>query len=131
MLAVEFGTGQVLWSILYLFLFVVWFWLIIVIFSDIMRSDDLSGWGKALWSLFIIFFFYIGVFAYLIVRGGGMSERAAKTAQAQDAAMRSYIQQTAGSGVSPAEQVEKLSELHNQGKLSDEEFAAAKAKALS
>ncbi len=57
-----------------------------------------------------------------------MSERAAKTAQAQDAAMRSYIQQTAGSGVSPAEQVAKLSELHDQGKLSDEEFAAAKVR---
>jgi predicted membrane channel-forming protein YqfA (hemolysin III family) len=129
MLALEFGTGQVLWSILWLFLFIAWFWLIIVIFTDIMRSDDLSGWGKALWALLIIFFFYIGVFAYLIVRGGGMSDRAAKAAQAQDSAMRSYIQD-ATTGVSPAEQVEKLAQLHNEGKLTDEEFAAAKAKVL-
>lgn len=130
MFAVEFGTGQVLWSILWLFLFVVYFWLIITIFTDIMRSDDLSGWGKALWSILIIFFFYIGVFAYLIVRGGGMSDRAVKAAQAQESAMRSYIQDVSAGGASPAEQVEKLAALHDQGKLSDEEFAAAKERAL-
>ena len=133
MFAAEFGTGQVLWSILWLFLFVVWLWLIITLFSDIMRSDDLGGWGKALWALFIIFLPFIGIFAYLIVRGGGMGERAVKSAEQQDAARRSYVQSvTAGgsSGASAAEQVEKLAQLHTDGKLSDEEFAAAKAKAL-
>jgi hypothetical protein len=130
MFAAEFGSGQVLWSILWLFLFIVWLWLIIALFSDIMRSDDLSGWGKALWSLFIIFMPFIGIFAYLIVRGGGMSDRTIDAAQSQDAAMRSYVQSVSSSS-SPAEQVEKLSQLHTDGKLSDEEYAAAKAKALS
>jgi hypothetical protein len=133
MLAAEFGTGQVLWSIIWLFLFVVWLWLIITLFSDIMRSDDLGGWGKALWALFIIFLPFIGIFAYLIVRGGGMGERATKEAEKQDAAMRQYVQSAtggSGGGVSPAEQVEKLAALHAEGKLTDEEFAAAKAKAL-
>ena len=132
MLAAEFGTGQVLWSIIWLFLFVVWLWLIITLFSDIMRSDDLGGWGKALWALFIIFLPFIGIFAYLIVRGGGMGERAAKSAEEQDAAMRAYVQSASGgsSGVSAAEQVEKLAQLHADGKLTDQEFADAKAKAL-
>ena len=136
MFAAEFGTGQVLWSIIWLFLFVVWLWLIITLFSDIMRSDDLSGWGKALWALFIIFLPFIGIFAYLIVRGSGMSDRAVKEAEKQDAAMRQYVQSVSGGsggsggGVSPAEQVEKLAALHAEGKLTDEEFAAAKAKAL-
>ena len=132
MFAAEFGTGQVLWSIIWLFLFVVWLWLIITLFSDIMRSDDLGGWGKALWALFIIFLPFIRIFAYLFVRGGGMGERAVKSAEEQDAAMRAYVQSASGgsSGVSAAEQVEKLAQLHADGKLTDQEFADAKAKAL-
>ena len=130
MFAAEFGSGQVLWSLLWLFLFVVWLWLIIALFTDIMRSDDLSGWGKALWSLFIIFFPFIGIFSYLIVRGGGMSDRSVEAAQDQDAAMRSYVQ-SVSSSASPAEQVEQLSQLHDAGKLTDDEYEKAKAKALS
>ena len=73
----EFGTGQVLWSMLWFFLFLIWIWLLIVVFADIFRSSDLSGWGKALWTLFIIVLPYLGVFVYLIARGGTMQERPA------------------------------------------------------
>ncbi len=62
----EFGTGQVLWSIIWFFLFFIWIMLIFQIFGDIMRSD-ISGVSKALWSVLIIFLPYIGVFAYLSV----------------------------------------------------------------
>ena len=74
----EFGTGQVLWSMLWFFLFLIWIWLLIVVFADIFRSSDLSGWGKALWTLFIIVLPYLGVFVYLIARGGTMQERPAR-----------------------------------------------------
>ena len=50
MLAAEFGTGQVFWSFLWFFLFFIWIWLLIVVFGDIFRSHDLSGWAKAIWS---------------------------------------------------------------------------------
>ena len=72
MLAAEWGSGQVFWSILWFFLFPIWIWLLITCFADIFRSDDLGGWGKALWSIFIIVLPYLGVFVYLIVRGGRM-----------------------------------------------------------
>ena len=52
--AAEFGTGQVFWSMLWFFLFFIWIWLLIVVFSDIFRSHDLSGWAKALWIIFVI-----------------------------------------------------------------------------
>ncbi len=129
----EFGTGQVFWSFLWFFLFFIWIWLLIMVFSDIFRSPDLSGWGKALWSIFIIFVPYLGVFVYLIARGHKMSEHAQAQAQAQDAQFRQYVQQAAGTtgGASTAEELEKLSNLHKQGILSDEEYAAAKSKALA
>ena len=75
----EFGTGQVFWSMLYFFLFFIWFWLLIVVFSDIFRSDDLGGLAKALWVIFVIVVPYLGVFVYLIARGHKMSEHAARS----------------------------------------------------
>jgi hypothetical protein len=130
LLAAEWGSGQVLWSIFWLFIFVMWIFLIIFIFSDIIRSQDLSGWGKALWSIGIIFFPYIGIFAYLIIRGGSMSERQVQQANEADAAMQSYIRDTANGGGSDADQLAKLSDLHEAGKLDDAEYASAKSKVI-
>ena len=129
-LAADFGTGEVLWSFLWFFLFFIFILLIFQIFGDIIRSDDLSGWGKALWSLFIIFIPFLGIFVYVIARGGKMHEHAVQDAQAQDQAMRQYIRDTAGS-IDPATQLAQLAELHTAGKLDDTEYAAAKAKVIS
>ncbi len=84
-LAADFGTGEVLWSFLWFFLFFIFIMLIFQIFGDIIRSDDLSGWGKALWSLFIIFVPFLGIFVYVIARGGKMHERQIKAMQKQRA----------------------------------------------
>ena len=62
MLAAEWGVGQVLWSMLWFFLFFLWIWLVISIFADIIRSKDMGGVAKAIWSIFIIFVPYLGVF---------------------------------------------------------------------
>lgn len=127
--AAEFGTGQVFWSILWFFLFFLWIWLVISVFGDIMRSD-MSGWAKAMWSLGIIILPYLGVFMYLIVNGSSMSERDAQAARDRQAAIDSYIRETAGGGGSSAEEIAKLAELHQSGKLTDDEYARAKARAL-
>ena len=92
-LASDFGTGQVFLSMLWFFLFFIWIWLLIVVFSDLFRSHDLSGWSKAFWVIGIIILPYLGVLLYLIVRGHKMAEHAQQAAQAQDAAAKAYIQQ--------------------------------------
>jgi Short C-terminal domain/Phospholipase_D-nuclease N-terminal len=131
MLADEFGSGQVFLSMLWFFLFFIWIWLLIVIFGDIFRSDDLSGWGKALWSLFIIVVPYLGVFVYLIARGHKMQEHQVRAAQAQDAAMRDYVQNVAGSGGGgAADEIARLADLRDRGVISEAEFQQAKAKAI-
>jgi hypothetical protein len=128
----EFGTGQVFWSMLWFFLFFIWIWLLIVVFSDIFRSRDLSGWTKALWTIFVIVLPYLGVFVYLIARGHKMQEHALDAAKEQDAAFRQRVQDvTASSSASPAAEVAKLAELRETGVISDAEFQQAKAKALS
>ena len=131
-LIAEFGTGQVFWSFLWFFCFFIWIYLLIVVFSDIFRSGDLSGWGKALWCIFVIILPYLGVLVYLIARGHSMQERAMKQAQAQDAATREYIQSVSSSGgASTADEISRLADLKAKGVITDEEFATAKAKALS
>jgi hypothetical protein len=127
----DFGTGQVFWSMLYFFLFFIWIWLLIVVFSDIFRSPDLSGWGKALWTIFVIVVPYLGVFVYLIARGHKMQEHAVAQAQRQDAAMRQYVQSVATPGTGAADEIARLADLHDKGVISDAEFEQAKAKALA
>ena len=130
-LASSFGTGDVFWSMLWFFLFVIWIWLLISVFSDIFRSQDLSGWGKALWTIFVIVLPYLGVLVYLIARGHKMTEHSVQAAQAQDAATRSYIQGVAGSSPSPADEIARLADLRDKGVITDDDFAQGKAKLLS
>ncbi len=118
-------------TMLYFFLFIAWIWLLIVVLGDIFRSHDMGGWAKALWCIFIVLIPWLGVLIYLIARGGSMAERNMVQAQKADAAMRAYVQQAAGSGSSSADELTKLAELHKSGVLSDEEFAAQKAKILA
>src|SRR6516164_7987030 len=130
-LAEDFGTGQVFWTFLWFFLFFIWIWLLIIVFSDIFRSRDLSGWAKALWVIFVIILPYLGVFVYLIARGSKMQEHAAQAAQAQDAAMRQYVQDTVQDGTSTADELSKLADLKAKGVIDDAEFERLKAQALS
>ena len=83
--------------------------------------------------IFIIIFPYLGVFVYLIARGGKMHEHAVQDAQAQDQAMRQYIRDATGGGgaSSPAGEVARLADLRDKGVISEEEFQQGKAKALA
>ena len=128
-LASEWGTGQVFWSMLWFFLFFIWIWLLIIVFSDVFRSHDLGGVAKAIWVIFIILVPYLGVFVYLIARGHKMQEHAVEAAQAQDTAMRQYVQSVAP--VSPADELAKLADLKAKGVIDDAEYERLKAKALA
>ncbi|HMK10067.1 MAG TPA: SHOCT domain-containing protein [Acidimicrobiales bacterium] len=129
LLAAEWGTGQVFWSMLWFFLFFIWIWLLVIVFTDVFRSHDLSGWAKALWVIFIILLPYLGVFVYLIARGHKMQEHAVEAAQAQDQAMRTYVQSVAP--VSAADELAKLADLKAKGVIDDAEYERLKAKALA
>jgi hypothetical protein len=128
MFAAEFGTGQVFLSMLYFFLFIIWIWLLIAVFSDIIRSEDLSGWAKAAWSILIIVLPYLGVFVYLIARGHKMGEHAAEQARRQDEMFRGYVREAAATPASEVDQLSKLASLRAEGVITDEEFQRMKAK---
>jgi high-affinity K+ transport system ATPase subunit B len=120
---------NIFWTMLWFFMFVVWIWLLISIFADIFRSE-ISGWAKAGWTIFVVILPFLGVLVYLIANGGKMQERSMQQAANMQQTQDNYIKSVAGSGGGTADELEKLSKLKNSGVLTDEEFAAQKAKLL-
>ena len=119
-------------TMLYFFLFVIWIWLLIMVFMDIFRSHDMGGFAKALWAIFVIILPFLGVFIYLIARGGKMHERQASEAAEQQKAFDEYVRQAAGTpGSSTADQLSKLADLKSQGVITDAEFETQKSKILA
>ena len=104
------------------FMFVVWFWLLIMVFGDLFRRHDVSGWVKALWVIALIVFPYLGIFAYMITQARGMAERSGQ--QAQQA--REELRRVAG--FSAADEIEKLDRLKKAGSITDAEFMRLRAK---
>jgi Phospholipase_D-nuclease N-terminal len=126
----DFGTGQVLWSMLWFFMFFIWIWLLITVFADIFRSHDMGGFAKAVWVIFVIIVPYLGVFVYLIARGHKMHEHAVEAAEAQDAAARAYIQSATGTKASAADELARIADLKERGVIDEAEFQKLKAKAI-
>jgi hypothetical protein len=105
-----------------IFAFVVWFWLLVVIFGDLVRRHDISGWGKALWVIVLVLFSYLGILAYLITQGGGMADRNAQQAQQARDELRRVV------GFSVADEITKLGQLKKSGAITEDEFQRLRAK---
>jgi hypothetical protein len=104
------------------FLFIVWFWLLIVVFGDLFRRQDISGWGKAAWVIGLLVFSYLGLFVYLITQGRGMAERNSQQAQQTRDELRRVV------GFSVADEIGKLEALKKSGSITEQEFARLRAK---
>jgi hypothetical protein len=130
MLATNYPLLDIFWTMLEIFIFVIWIWLLIIVFSDIFRSRDMGGGAKALWVILVVIFPYIGVLIYLIARGGKMHERAEAQARQAQTEFDAYVKQTAATGGSAADQLSKLADLKSKGVITEAEFEAEKAKVL-
>ena len=122
------------WLMIWWFLFFAFLMILFQIFGDLFRDHEASGWVKAAWVVFLIVFPLIGALIYLIARGKGMAERRSKEIAHAQSAQADYIRSVAGSsggGASAAEQVAKAKELLDSGAITQQEFAAMKAKALA
>jgi ABC-type multidrug transport system fused ATPase/permease subunit len=130
MLAYTYPLLSIFWTMLEFFLFFIWIYLLIIVFADIFRSHDMGGLAKALWVIFVVILPFLGVFVYLIARGGKMHERAAAAAEQQQKAFNSYVQEAAGTS-GTADELTKLADLKAKGVLTDAEFEDQKAKLLA
>ena len=129
MILANYNFASFLWDVLVIFAFVIWFWLLIVVFGDVFRRRDISGWGKAGWIILVIVLPYFGVFIYLIAEHDGMAERNTQQVQAQQAVADQYIRSVSGSG-GPASEIETAKNLLDSGAITQAEYDSLKAKAL-
>ena len=128
MLGYTYPLLDIFWTMLWVFCFVIYIWLLIVIFTDIFRSHDMGGWGKAGWIIFIFVLPFLGILIYLIARGKQMAEHRAQDAAAADKQFRAYVQDATGG---TADELSKLADLRQKGVISEDEFQAQKAKLLA
>jgi hypothetical protein len=130
LLAADYPFLDVLWTMLVIFAWVIWFWLLITVFADLFRRHDISGWGKAGWTLFVIVLPFLGVFVYLIAQGQQMAERRNADAKASRAAFDDYVRSvSAESG--PSDQIARAKQLLDSGAIDQAEFEQIKRKALT
>lgn len=127
--AVDYPFLNIVWTMLIIFAWVIWFWLLITVFSDLFRRQDIGGGSKALWVIFVIVLPFLGVLVYLIGQGDHMAERNMKMAQRQQEQMDAYVKSVAGGG--SAAEIERAKGLLDSGAISQAEFEQLKAKALA
>jgi ABC-type multidrug transport system fused ATPase/permease subunit len=130
MFAYTYPLLDVFWTMLYVFCFVLFIWLLIVVISDIFRSHDMGGWAKAAWIVLIIVLPLLGILVYVIARGDKMAEHRARDEEQADQAMRAYVRETTG-GIPVADELAKLGDLRDAGVITEAEFQAQKAKILT
>ena len=130
MVLADYTFGQALLTVLEIFVFAAWLMVLFTVITDLFRDHGMSGWAKAAWIVFLIFVPFLGTLVYLIARGSGMRERALAQQEETQKQLDAYVRQTASSG-SAADELTKLAQLHDEKKLSDEEFERAKAKVVA
>ena len=130
MLATSYPLLEVFWTMLIFFAFFIWIWLLITVFMDVFRREDIGGWGKTGWIIFVIILPYLGVFVYLIAEHKGMTERAIQGQQEAKTQMDDYVRSVAGQS-DPTSQIASAKELLDKGAITQSEFDAIKSKALA
>jgi signal transduction histidine kinase len=131
-LAYDYPLLGAFWTLMWIFLWILWIILLFRVIGDVFRDDSLSGWAKTGWTFFVIVLPFLGVFVYLIARGRNMGKREQQYARAQQESLDAYIRETAGStGTGRADELAKLSELKNKGEITEAEFQHAKQKVLA
>jgi hypothetical protein len=125
-----YSFGDVMYSMLVFFAWILWFWLLFTVFGDLFSRHDIGGWAKAGWTVFVIVAPFLGAFVYLIAEGKSMGERAMERAQAQQKEVDTYVRSVASSG-SATEEIAKGQQLLASGAITQAEFDQLKAKALA
>jgi Phospholipase_D-nuclease N-terminal len=120
-------VGQLLWSLMWFTLFGLWIFVVISVFMDIFRSPDLGGWAKALWTVLVLFMPWLGVFIYLVVRGGNMADRRYESAYGLETPTGQYVGPTGTAGGD----IGTLTSLRDRGVIDDAQLEAMKHRVIT
>lgn len=126
-----YDFGDLMWSMLVFFGWIIFFWLLFVVFGDLFRRHDVSGWAKAGWIVLLICLPYLGILIYLIANGHGMAQRNLEQAKAAQSQMDDYVRSVATTGGSATDQIAQAKGLLDSGAITQAEFDSLKSKALA
>jgi hypothetical protein len=119
-LAADYPLLDVFWTTLIIFGWVLWFFLLFRVYSDLFSRRDIGGGAKTLWVVFTLFLPFVGVLAYLIAEGRSMAERSEYAVRQQQAANEEYIRSVAADA--DQTQMAKAQSLLDSGAINAEEF---------
>ena len=134
---------NLMWTMCIFFGWILWFWLLIAVYTDLFRRKDIGGGAKTLWVLFTLVLPFLGALTYLITQGRSMAERGEQRAREQRAAMDDYVRSVAASGngaasngngaghQSPADQLVAAKNLLDSGGITPTEYEDLKRKVLA
>ncbi|MER7967108.1 SHOCT domain-containing protein [Streptomyces ardesiacus] len=125
-LAYDYPLLGAFWTMLVLFLWIMWFILLFRVVTDVFRDDGLNGWAKAGWLVFCVVLPFLGVFVYVIARGANMGRRETTRAREQREEFDACIRKTAADGSGSVDELTRLAEVRDRGAITDEEFRRAK-----
>jgi len=117
---VDYPLLNLFWTTLIVFGWILWFWLLLRVFGDLFKRQDIGGGAKTVWCIFVIFLPFIGSFTYLITQGRSMTERAQRQYESQRAATDAYIRSVAAEA--DATQMAKARDLLASGAITNDEF---------
>jgi hypothetical protein len=130
MAADDYPLVDLMWTFVVFFALLVFFWLVLTVFGDLFRRNDVSGWGKAGWSVFVLVLPLIGSLTYLITQGRAMADRDVRQVQHARQRTDDYIRSVAAPGFRGVDEIARAKELLVRGAISQEEFEQLKRRAL-
>jgi hypothetical protein len=117
------GFWDIIWSMVVFFFIFVSIWIIITIFMDIFRRDDLSGGMKAIWIVALFIFTWLTAIVYIVTRPKATAQDVAMITQAKAA-------QQAAAGVSKTDQLATLEGMRQAGSITPEQYEKLKAEII-
>jgi hypothetical protein len=118
--ASDYPLLDLFWTTFFIFGWILWFWLLVRVYSDVFRRHDIGGGMKTVWVIFTLILPIIGVLAYLVSQGRSMQERAVADMQYRQSATDDYIRSVATDASST--QLAKAQGLLDSGVITAAEF---------
>jgi hypothetical protein len=126
----DYPLANLLWTFVIFFALMMYFWLIITVFGDLFRRQDVSGWGKTGWIVFVLVLPLIGSLTYLITQGRAMGDRNVRQVEQAKQETDAYIRSVAAPGYRGVDELAHGKELLDRGSITQEEFDQLKRRVL-